>query len=106
ISIVAVHGLDGHWRRSWTADNGIFWLQDLLPNKLPKARIYSYSHNSKTRGGEVPLTDVSVHGRELVRALTAERIQTNQRPIIFIAHSLGGIILKNVSKQHYGIQIE
>lgn len=77
ISIVAVHGLDGHWRRSWTADNGVFWLQDLLPSKLPNARIYSYSHDSRTRGSDVPLTlDISDHGSALVSDLTVERILT------------------------------
>ena len=28
-SIVAVHGLDGHLEKSWTADNGILWLSTI-----------------------------------------------------------------------------
>ena len=39
------------------------------------------------------------HGRELVFDLDGARRESNthQRPIIFIAHSLGGIVVKNVS---------
>ncbi|KAK1623386.1 hypothetical protein BDP81DRAFT_384530 [Colletotrichum phormii] len=101
--IIAIHGLDGHWRNSWTSGDGVFWLQDLLPIRVPQARIYSYSHDSRTRGGEVPFTlDMSDHGIALVRDLTIERglTATERRPIIFIAHSLGGLIVKSVRIPH------
>ncbi len=39
VSIVAVHGLDGHRDKTWTADNDVHWLRDLLPNTIPHARI-------------------------------------------------------------------
>ncbi|KAF5588729.1 Pfs domain protein [Fusarium subglutinans] len=97
VDIVAVHGLDGHWRRSWTAKNEVFWLQDLLPSEIPCARIFSYSHDSRTRGSETPLDwDVSDHAKALLTALSTERrlTQTERTPILFIGHSLGGIILK------------
>ncbi|OHF04062.1 hypothetical protein CORC01_00401, partial [Colletotrichum orchidophilum] len=103
LDIIAVHGLDGHWRKSWTAENGVFWLQDLLPTRVPKARIYSYSHDSRTRGGDVPFTlDISDHGNALVSDLTIERglTATEERPIIFVAHSLGGLIVKSVRKDN------
>ncbi|CAI0645455.1 unnamed protein product, partial [Colletotrichum noveboracense] len=80
IDIVAVHGLDGHWRRSFTAENGVFWLQDLLPAWMPSARIYSFSHDSRTRGGDVPLTlEISDHGKELVSELAITRQLTEAR---------------------------
>ncbi|KAF5632700.1 eukaryotic translation initiation factor 3 [Fusarium sp. NRRL 52700] len=97
VDIVAVHGLDGHWRKSWTASNNVFWLQDLLPSKIPCARIFSYSHDSRTRGSETPIDwDVSDHAKALLTALSTERrlTQTERTPILFIGHSLGGIILK------------
>jgi hypothetical protein len=82
-SIVAVHGLDGHWKDSWTADNGVFWLQDLLPHDFPKARIYSFGHDSRTRGGTKPLTlDISDHGKDLVTSLTNERYLSKVYPPI------------------------
>jgi len=69
--------MDGHWKESWVDDNGVFWLQDLLPQVLPQARIYSYSYDSRTRG-DSPLTlDIYDHGKELVAALALQRQLTD-----------------------------
>src|SRR5450432_1070465 len=46
IDIVAIHGLNGDVRRTWTHKNGTFWLQDLLPHAMPGARIFTYSYPS------------------------------------------------------------
>ena len=45
-SIVAVHGLNGHRERSWTADDGTNWLQSLLPRDMPDCRILSWGYNA------------------------------------------------------------
>jgi hypothetical protein len=47
-SIIAIHGLDGHREDSWTAENGILWLKDLLPQRLPHARIATYGYDAST----------------------------------------------------------
>ncbi|KAH6861238.1 hypothetical protein B0T12DRAFT_336994, partial [Alternaria alternata] len=39
IDVVAIHGLNGHREKTWTAGNGVHWLRDLLPHDLPQARI-------------------------------------------------------------------
>ena len=46
-SVVAVHGLNGHPRKTWTSDNGHLWLKDFLPNELPYARILSFGYDSQ-----------------------------------------------------------
>ncbi|KIM71640.1 hypothetical protein PILCRDRAFT_37074, partial [Piloderma croceum F 1598] len=95
--IIAIHGLDGHPQKSWTAPNGTLWLSDLLPEKLPQAHILTYSYDAYTRGGE-QLTDESVYAlaQKLLVDIATERHDSNaqRRPIIFVAHSLGGIVLK------------
>jgi len=100
VDIVAIHGLDGHIEQSWTADNGILWLRDLLPEQVPQARILTYGYDAYTRGRD-QLADESVHdlAKDLVSSLATERriSDTERRPIIFVAHSLGGIVLKSVS---------
>ena len=79
VSIVAVHGMGGHWKESWTAETGVFWLQDLLPKVLPQARVYSFAYDSRTRG-DSPLTlTICDHGKELVADLTKKRQLTNVR---------------------------
>lgn len=59
INIVAVHGLGGHLKRTWTyrqphspgkgtdGDDGVLWLTRFLPNDLPGARVYSFGYDSK-----------------------------------------------------------
>jgi hypothetical protein len=114
-SIVAIHGLDGHPTESWTA-NGKLWLRDFLPDKIPHARIMSYGYDAYTRNRQ-QLSDQTIydHAEALVAALAARReetnvrhdnshryyilltaMQTQRRPIVFVAHSLGGIVLKYV----------
>ena len=107
-SIVAVHGLNGHRERTWTCDNrtggdGVMWLRDLLPKRIPRARVWTWGYDSRThtRSHRDHLTVKTLydHGRELVFDLDGARREcgTHQRPIIFVAHSLGGIVVKNVS---------
>lgn len=45
--IVFVHGLNGHWAKTWTHENGTFWPRDLLPQAIPGSRIFSYGYPSK-----------------------------------------------------------
>ncbi|KAF5718866.1 eukaryotic translation initiation factor 3 subunit [Fusarium mundagurra] len=104
VDIVAVHGLDGHWAKSWRAKNGVFWLQDLLPSTFPCARVYSFSHDSRTRWSDKPLTfDITDHASELIAELVEARLSTNTEkvPILFIGHSLGGLIIKSALTQSY-----
>jgi hypothetical protein len=82
---VAIHGLDGHWRKTWTHENGVFWLEELLPNSLPNARIYSYGYDSRTHASS-PITEQFIHdfARQLVSELVLEREMTEVRvpPIV------------------------
>ncbi|KAF8529589.1 hypothetical protein BU17DRAFT_79603 [Hysterangium stoloniferum] len=96
IDIVAIHGFDGHREESWTADNGKLWLRDFLPHTIPTARILSYGYDAYTNSS---LSEQTLHGHAqdfLARlSMSRETGETKERPIIFIAHSLGGIILKS-----------
>lgn len=98
LSIVAVHGLEGDWEYTWQAENGKVWLRDFLPNGLPSARVMSYGYNSATAFSKA-VTDIDDEAAMLLDRLDGERVTPAQKqtPIIFIAHSLGGIVVKNVS---------
>ncbi|KAF8515996.1 hypothetical protein BU17DRAFT_51232 [Hysterangium stoloniferum] len=110
LSVVAIHGLDGHRERTWTAGNGTLWLRDLLPHKLPHARIIVYGYDACTEVGPLGMRQTLFdHGENFIARLALRRADTSTtvrlnsftRPIIFIAHSLGGIILKCVSGKYY-----
>ncbi|KAF8234302.1 hypothetical protein L208DRAFT_1262445, partial [Tricholoma matsutake] len=97
VSIVAIHGLDGHAMTSWTAANDTLWLRDLLPKRIPRARILTYGYNAYTRGNKLANESIYSIGQKLLADLATDRDGSNiqQRPIIFVAHSLGGIVLKD-----------
>jgi alpha-beta hydrolase superfamily lysophospholipase len=95
VSIVAVHGLGGHWERTWTHENGTNWLQDILPAQIPRARIMKFGYNANTAFSK------SVEGVDDVALMLISRVEIKRqqleerrRPLIFIGHSLGGIIVK------------
>lgn len=73
-SIVAVHGLGGHWEESWTADNDVFWLKNLLHNEAKHARIltFGYSANATPNisGGKLTLRE---YAGKLIDALLGVR---------------------------------
>ena len=100
--IVLVHGLNGDPQRTWTATNGVFWPADLLPGSLRNehANVLVYGYNAdvySTRKDKSPSDNfVHQHAQTLVTSLTQFRKNegTERNPIIWVAHSLGGIVTK------------
>ncbi|CAG7849810.1 SubName: Full=Related to kinesin light chain {ECO:0000313/EMBL:CCA74635.1} [Serendipita indica DSM 11827] len=96
VDIVAIHGLQGHREKTWTTDKGVCWLRDFLPSDLPNARILSYGYDADTRSQECVSTQtIARHAQGLANALSRIRNDAPRRPIVFIAHDIGGIILKS-----------
>jgi hypothetical protein len=80
---------------TWTAENGKLWLQDFLPSQLPSARIMSFGYNSDTALSNA-VTDIDDVASMLLFRLNLSRKHEDERkrPIVFISHSLGGIVVK------------
>ncbi|GAB1317133.1 hypothetical protein MFIFM68171_07343 [Madurella fahalii] len=102
LDIVAIHGLNGDWQKSWAnaRDKPFMWLRDLLPTKFPGARIMSFEYDARAIGAISP-AGVREHADNLIRLLRNEREDNKDknRPIVFIVHSLGGIIIKQALKK-------
>ena len=98
-SIVAVHGLGGHWEATWTDSNGKLWLRDFLKSQLldagVNARIMSYGYNASTTFTK-GVTTIDHEAEALLDRLDGNRGLPCEktRPIVFISHSLGGLIVK------------
>ncbi|KAH6603279.1 tetratricopeptide-like helical [Trichoderma cornu-damae] len=100
IDIVAVHGLGAQGFKSWvTLEGGRSkpWLEELLARDIPHARIMTYAYASDGVNYRYLVRNV-LYGRalDLVRELGNRRGRdgTSRRPLFFIAHSLGGWIVK------------
>jgi len=94
VDIVFVHGLTGNREKTWTHRNGTFWPRVLLPEDFPRARIMTFGYDADvvrfwTIASSNRLDD---HGKSLAYAVLDQRVQLGPRPIIFIAHSLGGLV--------------
>lgn len=78
-SLIAIHGLNGHRERTWTADNNVLWLRDLLPAEIPRARILTYGYDSRTHGTweeDISRQTLNGHGIKLLQALSLKREKT------------------------------
>jgi surfactin synthase thioesterase subunit len=96
VDIVAVTGLGGHALGSFRSSGGAsVWLRDFAPKDIPQARFITYGYNTA-----VATSDSNQGIRELAHTLLdglanfRKRTQTQQRPLLFFCHSLGGVVLK------------
>lgn len=120
-SVVAVHGLGGNAIDTWThPKSNAFWLRDFLPRQIPDARVMTFGYNAAAAFGQ-STADVLDYAKSLLSSLidkreelevrldtrqfpkltVMEELTTGQekdRPLIFIAHSLGGIVVKQVRR--------
>ncbi|KAI9886848.1 MAG: hypothetical protein M1823_001347 [Watsoniomyces obsoletus] len=97
VDLVFVHGLNPFGNRThawdtWRHTDGAFWPTDFLPDDLPRARVLLYGYNSNV-AFDVSEARIKHHAEELLTRLEDERESISCR-IIFIAHSLGGLVVK------------
>jgi len=98
-SVIAVHGLNpftksdsDHARDTWESD-GYQWLQKALPKHVPGSRIFIYEYNAtvlygKDRGAFIDKAS------ELLEMIRIERNEEDTHPIIFLCHSMGGLLVQ------------
>lgn len=94
--VVFVHGLDGTWRGTWTADGaseGDCWLEWLAAER-PQVQVWSLQYSSASSAWRGRGMDVLSAATSLLDRLPQSGIGT--RPIIFVTHSLGGLVAKQI----------
>lgn len=76
------------------------WLQDYLPKQLPGARIFTYGYDSHLAGSH-SFQNLGDLGMKLRGAMNRIRRRsgksTTMKPVVILGHSLGGIVVKEVS---------
>ncbi|KAH7008753.1 Alpha/Beta hydrolase protein [Ilyonectria destructans] len=98
IDICFVHGLSGNRVSTWTANRQPKpWPETLLPLKLSRARILTYGYDAYIVRKPVASTNGLIdHATNLLNDLATDRACSNasSRPLVFVAHSLGGLVCK------------
>ncbi len=102
--IVAISGLGGHAFGSFKERGGEhMWLRDALPHNItqegdqkPCARVMIYGYESSLPQSQ-SIQNIEDLATSFHNSLLALISAANPRPIIFIAHSLGGLIVKQAS---------
>ncbi|KFY22657.1 hypothetical protein V493_06435 [Pseudogymnoascus sp. VKM F-4281 (FW-2241)] len=100
IDIIAISGLGGNAFGSFKARDGQhMWLCDSLPRDLPGSQIMIYGYDTQLHGS-TSFQDLESLASSLRASIAAQRtlgsIDAKSRtvPLVFIAHSLGGLIVK------------
>ena len=66
--------MDGHREKTWTTDDGLLWLRDLLPADTSNARVLTYGYDADTRSGECVSTQtLRRHADGFAKALSRIR---------------------------------
>ena len=102
VDIVFVHGLTGSAYNTWLYKDKsikVHWPSELLKQDLPDARIMSFGYDADIVNlwnpkSHSPLTG---HAEDMVGALVRKRERTNteDRKILFVGHSLGGLVIEH-----------
>ncbi|KAI9897237.1 hypothetical protein N3K66_008259 [Trichothecium roseum] len=77
-----------------------FWPDEFLRDDLPEARVWTYGYNANVFEGLFAPSNkhgVEQHGDDL--AITFGREIENEDPVIWVAHGLGGIIVKDALRK-------
>jgi pimeloyl-ACP methyl ester carboxylesterase len=89
----------------------IMWLKDFLPTDLPKARILAFDYPSQW-AGDPDYTNLKACGKSLLDEIVRDRKNSTvrlqvyvghpliigqvRRSLVFIGHSFGGLVIKQV----------
>ncbi|KAH0541634.1 hypothetical protein FGG08_003924 [Glutinoglossum americanum] len=93
--VIAVTGLAAHAIGSWSHSRDRMWLRDYLPKDIPNVRVITYGYLSQLQGS-MSRNILSNFSNDLTERMLGLQKSTKDRPIIFIGHSLGCLIIKKV----------
>jgi ankyrin repeat protein/pimeloyl-ACP methyl ester carboxylesterase len=95
INVIFVHGLNGDAYTTWRGQTSVFWPRDLLGQDLESSRIWTYSCQTQIdmkSKEQKPLEELLEHlANDLLEAVDL----STQGPVIWVAHSLGGLLVKS-----------
>lgn len=112
IDIVFVHGIRGGafatWRRDGVLargaarenlDRSVCWPTAWLAPKFPQARLISAEYYAPASGWEGESLPLNYTAQQVAEKLAAAGV--GRRPVIFVGHSMGGLVVKEIMARGY-----
>lgn len=106
LEVVFFHGFEfrdsreEYWKDWLSSDQSQCWPQTWLVEEFPKARILSVSYDSRLVRGD-NMVDIYVAAENISLGLIKGLVgKSPDCPVIFVGHSLGGLVMKNVCVQY------
>lgn len=94
-SCIAISGLASHPFGSWAyKESNFMWLRDKLPRDVPGLRCITYGYDTTLVQSQSVKTIDDIARSFLSRLHSIWRASPTRKPILFLAHSLGGVVLK------------
>ncbi|KAI8632895.1 hypothetical protein F5Y19DRAFT_333118 [Xylariaceae sp. FL1651] len=97
LDICAIHGFNGNAFDTFAWEDGHMWLRDFLPShpKLKQSRVMTYGYSSLLNDS-ANTSGVAEWASGLLGAISSvrEKLEERSRPIIFVCHSLGGLVAR------------
>ncbi|KAL8974760.1 MAG: hypothetical protein Q9197_000996 [Variospora fuerteventurae] len=107
-TIAFLHTREDHGEAPMTqVGPSIFWPRDLLPSVIQDVRIFTWGYDADIDGfGSASQNTIHQHAGSLLSDLADQRETSEhyRKPIIFVVHSLGGIIVKAALNKSSAIQ--
>ena len=106
LDIVFIHGIGGGSEKTWCkdpSDPNLFWPQHWLPAEpdIGRARILSFGYNASfLPGAPRSIYNIGDFAKELLYEMkfgkddNGEDLDMGRAPIVFVAHSMGGLVVK------------
>jgi len=96
-----------HHKRSGVR-KAMYWPRDLVPITVPNARVLTYGYDTHIRhwlGSAVSKSTLYDIAWDFLVSLETERRCEPSRPLLFVAHSLGGIVVKEALRRSRGCEM-
>ncbi|MDR4497826.1 MAG: hypothetical protein MRK02_07900 [Candidatus Scalindua sp.] len=96
MDIVFVHGLNGDPYKTWTNNEDFFWPKWLI-NDLPEADLWTVAYDASPTKWKKETISFLKRSQSILEHLKIEGI--GSRPVCFVCHSLGGLVIKQILRQ-------